>query len=75
MAAPAVTDRERFLLDLRGYITIPAVLSDAEVAGMNAAIDRHPEVFEGNKMGGPGGCKLIYIKLSAFPMTLQGLVG
>ena len=34
-----MTDRERFLWDLQGYLRVPGVLSPAEVARINEAID------------------------------------
>ena len=35
-----MTDEEKFVVDLEGYLVIKDVLSDDEVAEMNAAIDQ-----------------------------------
>jgi ectoine hydroxylase-related dioxygenase (phytanoyl-CoA dioxygenase family) len=37
----AMSDRERYLFDLHGYLVVRNVLSQEEVAAANAAIDRH----------------------------------
>jgi hypothetical protein len=38
--AGAISDEDRYLFDLRGYLVLPGVLDAAELAGLNATIDQ-----------------------------------
>ena len=46
-----MTDKERFLFDLNGYLTLDCVLTDEEVAAANQAIDRHAHLLENRRPG------------------------
>jgi len=38
-----MNDREKFLFDLQGFLVVEGVLSKAEVAAANEAIERHAD--------------------------------
>ncbi len=42
-----MTDKERFLFDLNGYLMLEDVLTGEEVAAANQAIDRHSHLLAG----------------------------
>ena len=63
---PVMSEREKFLLDLRGILRIPAVLSPSEVAALNAAFeanvdmealcrDKGPNAYPGGMTGKQNG--------------------
>lgn len=46
-----MTDKEKFLFDLRGYLVLEGVLTDDETAAANAAIDHHAELIANRDPG------------------------
>ena len=46
-----MTDNEKFLFDLRGYLVIEDVLSPDEVAIANEAVDRHAHLIANRQPG------------------------
>ena len=38
------TAMDEYLFDLRGYVTLPGAVSQAEVAAMNACLDEFPHL-------------------------------
>jgi hypothetical protein len=55
MGAPAgdcITDLDRYLFDLQGFLHLPGVLSPADVAELNALADEHVTPVDGKPMTG-----------------------
>jgi ectoine hydroxylase-related dioxygenase (phytanoyl-CoA dioxygenase family) len=46
-----MTDTERFLFDLNGYLVVEGALTAIEVAAANEAIDRHTHLLQNRKLG------------------------
>jgi hypothetical protein len=46
-----MTDRERFLFDLNGYLVVPGVLTAEEVTALNAGVDEHLETAVDHRVG------------------------
>ena len=46
-----MTDKERFLFDLNGYLMLEDVLTSEEVAAANQAIDRHSHLLRDRRLG------------------------
>jgi hypothetical protein len=40
-----MTDQERYLFDLRGFLVVEDLLTEAELAACNEAIDRHRDLI------------------------------
>ncbi|WP_034262161.1 phytanoyl-CoA dioxygenase family protein [Actinospica robiniae] len=59
-AAPLnrLTDRERFLFDLNGFVVVRGALTESHVARLNEAVDRHPEGIARSTLG-PGPSKTL----------------
>ena len=46
-----MNDREKFLFDLNGYLVLEDVLTHAEVAAANAAIEHHADLISNRETG------------------------
>ena len=46
-----MTEKEKFLFDLRGYLIVEGVFGPAEVQKANEAIDRHAELISNREPG------------------------
>src|SRR5687767_8712080 len=54
-----LTDQQKFLFDLQGFLVVPAVLSETEVISLNEAIDASLDRLELRPQAGVGSSKTL----------------